>query len=310
MRRAAIACACRDPRRPVRGRDRQHRRRHGGRRPGRLAFEVRPGERDAHHDGCRKDLPRRRRGRRRSMSARDWRAGATLEWLPQETILFDARVRAPLEVDLAADTDLLLVESLVFGRLAMGETVASGRLEIAGGCGATAGSSSPRSWRSRRCRGPARPAGARAPARGHPPRSSSSRRAAEKLVDGPGGKRSNGRCTAGASAWNGCSRPGHLALARAIARRYRVAVAGLAGPRRATPLDLMNGPGHESTPREKDKLLIAMAAKVARRRLERASSSTIQKPLRSSPISWWRGARRAQRRRTDGAGSHVLTPVR
>ncbi len=48
---------------------------------------------------------------------------ARLLWLPQETILFDkARLERKLEVDMAADADLLLVESLVFGRLAMGET--------------------------------------------------------------------------------------------------------------------------------------------------------------------------------------------
>ena len=34
------------------------------------------------------------------------------------------------------------------------------------------------------------------------------------------------------------------------------------------------------TPREKDKLLIAMAADVARRRQARSSSSIIRKPLR------------------------------
>ena len=49
--------------------------------------------------------------------------GARLRWLPQETILFDrARLRRRLEVDIAGDAELLLVESLVFGRLAMGET--------------------------------------------------------------------------------------------------------------------------------------------------------------------------------------------
>lgn len=55
--------------------------------------------------------------------------GATLEWLPQETILFDqARFHRRLEADLAAGARLLLVESLVFGRLAMGETVRTGSL--------------------------------------------------------------------------------------------------------------------------------------------------------------------------------------
>ncbi len=50
--------------------------------------------------------------------------GARLAWLPQETILFDgAAVTRRIEVDLAGDAELLLVEPLVFGRSAMGETV-------------------------------------------------------------------------------------------------------------------------------------------------------------------------------------------
>lgn len=50
--------------------------------------------------------------------------GATLEWLPQETILFDrCAVRRELHVDLAGNACFLGVEALVFGRVAMGETV-------------------------------------------------------------------------------------------------------------------------------------------------------------------------------------------
>jgi urease accessory protein len=49
-------------------------------------------------------------------------AGARLEWLPQETILFEgARFARRLEVDLAADASLFLVEAITFGRIAMGE---------------------------------------------------------------------------------------------------------------------------------------------------------------------------------------------
>jgi urease accessory protein len=49
-------------------------------------------------------------------------AGARLAWTPQETILFDhSRLERRLEADLAADASLLLMESIVFGRLAMGE---------------------------------------------------------------------------------------------------------------------------------------------------------------------------------------------
>lgn len=55
--------------------------------------------------------------------------GAAAEWLPQEAILFDgAALDRRLEVDLAADAWFLGVESLVFGRTAMGERVAALRL--------------------------------------------------------------------------------------------------------------------------------------------------------------------------------------
>ncbi len=48
---------------------------------------------------------------------------ARLYWLPQETILFEgARLDRTLTIDIAADAELLAVETLVFGRLAMGET--------------------------------------------------------------------------------------------------------------------------------------------------------------------------------------------
>jgi urease accessory protein len=48
--------------------------------------------------------------------------GARLEWLPQETILFQgARFSRRLEVDLAAGASLFLVEAVTFGRIAMGE---------------------------------------------------------------------------------------------------------------------------------------------------------------------------------------------
>ena len=56
-------------------------------------------------------------------------AGGTAEWLPQETILYDGvRLRRNIEVRLGADATLLMVESLVFGRLAMGETLRSGMM--------------------------------------------------------------------------------------------------------------------------------------------------------------------------------------
>lgn len=55
--------------------------------------------------------------------------GATLAWLPQETIVFDrARLWRTIDVDLAVDADLLLAEAIVFGRSAMGEIVGQGFL--------------------------------------------------------------------------------------------------------------------------------------------------------------------------------------
>lgn len=56
-------------------------------------------------------------------------AGAAADWLPQETILFDgAALSRRLDVEMAADARLLLVESVVFGRAAMGEQVTTCRL--------------------------------------------------------------------------------------------------------------------------------------------------------------------------------------
>lgn len=55
--------------------------------------------------------------------------GSRLAWLPQETILFDrARLRRHIDIDLATGADLLFAEAIVFGRSAMGETVAAGFL--------------------------------------------------------------------------------------------------------------------------------------------------------------------------------------
>jgi len=55
--------------------------------------------------------------------------GARLDWLPQETIVFDgARLDRRLEVELHEGGTLLAMESLLFGRRAMGEQVSRGRL--------------------------------------------------------------------------------------------------------------------------------------------------------------------------------------
>lgn len=54
-------------------------------------------------------------------------AGAELAWLPQETILFDgARLSRQLDVELAGDARLVVVEATCFGRAAMGETLREG----------------------------------------------------------------------------------------------------------------------------------------------------------------------------------------
>jgi len=55
---------------------------------------------------------------------------ARLRWLPQETILFEgARLERRLRIDLHKESNLLAVESLVFGRLAMGERRIDARLK-------------------------------------------------------------------------------------------------------------------------------------------------------------------------------------
>jgi urease accessory protein len=56
--------------------------------------------------------------------------GASLEWLPQPTILFDrAGLARRTEVSLAGDARLLAVEAVIFGRTAMAEAVRQGALD-------------------------------------------------------------------------------------------------------------------------------------------------------------------------------------
>jgi urease accessory protein len=55
--------------------------------------------------------------------------GARIDWLPQETILFEgAALSRTLDADLAAGASLLALEAVVLGRTAMGETVRRGAL--------------------------------------------------------------------------------------------------------------------------------------------------------------------------------------
>ncbi|GAA4175566.1 urease accessory protein UreD [Shinella granuli] len=54
-------------------------------------------------------------------------AGARVDWLPQETILFNRAVLGRrLEVDLAEDATFLAVEAILLGRKAMGERMETG----------------------------------------------------------------------------------------------------------------------------------------------------------------------------------------
>jgi urease accessory protein len=51
-------------------------------------------------------------------------AGGRIDWLPQETILFDsAALKRSMTVHLQGDATVLLVEPVIFGRTAMGEVV-------------------------------------------------------------------------------------------------------------------------------------------------------------------------------------------
>ncbi len=54
-------------------------------------------------------------------------AGARLDWLPQETILFEgAAIARRIEADLPQDASLLLCEAVILGRHAMGERLTRG----------------------------------------------------------------------------------------------------------------------------------------------------------------------------------------
>jgi urease accessory protein len=56
-------------------------------------------------------------------------AESALGWLPQEMIMFNrARLRRCIEVDMAEGAQLMLAETSIFGRAAMGECLATGTL--------------------------------------------------------------------------------------------------------------------------------------------------------------------------------------
>jgi urease accessory protein len=61
----------------------------------------------------------------------DVQAGATLEWLPQETILFDgARARMETRIKLATDSRYIGWDTLCLGRSAAGERFENGRFDL------------------------------------------------------------------------------------------------------------------------------------------------------------------------------------
>ena len=201
-------------------------------------------------------------------------AGAALEWLPQETILFDrCALDRRLDVDLAADARFLGVETLVFGRAAMGERVRAG-LAARSDPGAArrrsaAARRDPAGWRDR-CGVAADRDRRRRGRRGDVGACGAGRRGAA----GRGAGGAGGPAEAGASAWNGMLVARILAPDGASVRRSVMAALAVLrdGSSAAARLAMLIGWGTTAmnlTPREKDKLLISMAAMVARRRLER-----------------------------------------
>ena len=57
---------------------------------------------------------------------------ASLDWLPQASILFDrARLKRGAHVEMSADATLLALEAVIFGRTAMGESFTTGALSDA-----------------------------------------------------------------------------------------------------------------------------------------------------------------------------------
>ncbi len=200
---------------------------------------------------------------------------AAAEWLPQETILFDGcAMDRSLDVELSDSSWFLGVEALVFGRAAMGERVRTGRIRDM--------------IRVRRAgrlvwhdavrmdgeidallRRPAVANGARAVASlvhvAPERRAAASTRCAPRWMAC--------RRESGVSAWDGMLVARLLAAGAAPLRRGRDSGARRVARRAAIAagLAVLTG-GTEAmhlTPREKDKLLISMAAMVARRRLER-----------------------------------------
>ncbi|MEO0497699.1 MAG: urease accessory protein UreD [Pseudomonadota bacterium] len=98
----------------------------------RLAWTVRVGE-GAHFTSTSQACEKVYAAKAQDMAARvttciEIGEGASLNWLPQETILFDgAKLHRTIDASMAANSRLLMVEPVAFGRRAMGEAMASGR---------------------------------------------------------------------------------------------------------------------------------------------------------------------------------------
>jgi urease accessory protein len=162
-------------------------------------------------------------------------ASARLDWLPQETIMFDrARLARRLDVEMASDASLLLFEATVFGRVAHEERVETGFFEDR--------------WRIRRdgtlvYADTFRLSGALATRLGRPTVAAGARAIATLLyiapdaatrVDEARALLDGARSECGAGAWNGCLALRFLASDIETLRRDAArAIAGLGG--RALP---------------------------------------------------------------------------
>lgn len=96
----------------------------------RIAWEIEAGERASvavTTQACEK-LYRSRSGDARADVRLKAAPGASIAWLPQETIAYDgSSFSRSLDVDLADDAQALILEATLFGRLAMGEKVSRAR---------------------------------------------------------------------------------------------------------------------------------------------------------------------------------------
>lgn len=90
-----------------------------------LTYEVSagPGTRAVVSSQAAERIYRRSAGTARIETLISVGSGAHLDWLPQETILFDnSALSRRLSADLASDATLLAAETIILGRAAMGET--------------------------------------------------------------------------------------------------------------------------------------------------------------------------------------------